>query len=638
MLAVAYGQNVHPNENSGKKVSPATANATILAGKDTDPAPLQSSPANAEDAQLSTLLKAAGSQYQPIQPAEVANTKARLLESLAALDAYLASSSEAAGWKNYLKWNQLSAQLAHGVQPDASQLRDVLKQYRDKYPGLELPWFTNVRYWLNAYANGVAALASPDVKQYQAQLETIGRALDASQRGQPVASKDLGRAVGALQRTGQARGLVAALRRRFSRPNVLVCASARLVTTGIARPVDDTRPLQDTIMGTYITGTGHTLGQVTGQLLSDPHHAAMATTMTGTASSTTVGYNGPVVIYASAQTGLWAQKMLYFDALGLHTQPAAANAMSSSCVTGVGTNRGGLIGRIIEKAAWKRIPEKKPLSDRISSEHARAKLATQMDLQADTLIDRANRLYGARLRNPLLRQEAFPRQLDISSDPTGLRITATQSSDEHLGAPGPPPQLAKQGEIYVQLHESFVNNLAADMLGGRTLTREEVEQGAIDTFGSLPPSMKQDQEEDSAPWAIEFAGEDPVTMAFDNDEAVITIRGQHYKSGGRTFQAMTVSARYKLVSTPNGMRADRQGELSVYPPAVGPGKAMGVREKVVEKMLRKRFNKIFEPQVVFHGLKLPGNFAKLGSLVAHNFKADGGWLLVAWDEGGTSEK
>ncbi|HEY5311804.1 MAG TPA: hypothetical protein VIK18_04770, partial [Pirellulales bacterium] len=205
-------------------------------------------------------------------------------------------------------------------------------------------------------------------------------------------------------------------------------------------------------------------------------------------------------------------------------------------------------------------------------------------------------------------------------------------------APGEPPQLARQGEVYVQLHESFVNNLAADMLGGRTLTRDEVERGAVDTFGELPASMKQDQEEDATSWAIEFAEEGPVTMAFDRNEAVITIRGQHYKSGGRTFPAMTVSARYKLVSTPQGMRADRQGELSIYPPALGPGKPMGVREKVVEKMIRKRFNKIFEEKVVFHGLKLPGNWSKLGPLVAHNFKTDGGWLLVAWDEGKASEK
>jgi hypothetical protein len=187
--------------------------------------------------------------------------------------------------------------------------------------------------------------------------------------------------------------------------------------------------------------------------------------------------------------------------------------------------------------------------------------------------------------------------------------------------------------LYVQLHESFVNNLAADMLGGRTLTREEVEQGAADTFGTLPPSMKQDQEEDDTPWAIEFAEEDPVTLAFDHDEAVVTIRGQHYKSGGRTLQAMTVSARYKLLGTPQGMRADRLGELTIYPPALGPGKSMGVREKVVEKILRKRFDRVFEEKVVFHGLLLPGNWSKLGPLVAHHFKTDGGWLLVAWDEG-----
>lgn len=632
-LAISYGQQSAPKQNSDKKVSRPDGAPTPLGGNATSTVPSGKSAARqGADAELGQMLDQAASQYRSLPEAELQQAKAGLIAALATLDAYLHSSpTEGPAWKRYLKWDELQAQLVPAAMSDRAVLRDVLRLYRDKYPGLELPWFTNVRYWLKTYTDRLEAAAHLGEKAYKEQLNVVRQALNVAAQAKQPDSKQLGRAIAWLQHAGQAPELVAALRRRFSRANALVHVTSRLVTSGIDRPVDETQPIQDNINGTAVSGTGRTIGQVTGALLPDPQRGAIATTLTGVTASSTVGYHGPAIIYATAQTSIWGQKLLYFDANGLHTDAAAANAVSKSHVYGVGANHGGLIGRIVQKGAWKRIPEQKPRSDRISSQHASMKVARQLDRQAGVLIERANANYAAKLRDPLVRQEAFPRRLDVSSDPGAMRIVATESNDELLGAPGDPPQLDETGELYLQLHESFINNLANDMLGGRTLTREDVETGATDTFGSLPPSMKQDRDEDATPWAIEFAAEDPVAVAFDNNEASITVRGHHYKQGSRVFPAMTVSAKYKLVGTPQGMRADREGELTIYPPALGPGRQMGVREKVVEKMLRKRFNRIFEPQIVFHGLKLPGNWAKLGPLHAHHFKSQTGWLLMAWD-------
>lgn len=637
MLAVAYGPKSAAQEKSEKK-STAPAAGPALGGNPRSPGPGSSAAGQRDASQLIAAIDAARKGYRQTSPQQVADAKARLLDALTALDGWLSSSSEAPAWKSYLKWDQLQQQLASGAKPDPAQLREVLKQYRDKYAGLELTWFSNVRYWLKAYADTVEAAAASTPERFRNDLDAIAGILKGYQQGGPLASKDLGAVIARIQHAGQAPDLVARLRRRFSRPNAVVLASNRLITSGIARQVDETMPLRDNIMGTFITGTGRTIGSVTGQLLDDPHHASVLTSLSGTTWSSTVGYNGPAIICASGQTAISGQKLLYFDADGVHSLPASASAETSSTVTGVGSRHGGLIGRIVERAAWKRIPERKPASDRVATEHARVKVANQMDAQADALVERANRAYDEKLRVPMLRQDAFPRQLALASNPAGVRITATASSDELLGAPDDPPELTKHGELYLRLHESLANNLAAQMLGGRTITRAEVEEGAIDTFGVLPESMKRDQEEDNAAWAIEFAEEDPVTLAFDNNEASITIRGHRYRSGTRVFMAMTVSARYKLVATPQGMRADRQGPLVIFPPALGPGKPMGVREKVVEQMLRKRFNRIFEEQVVFHGLKLPGNWLKLGPLVAHNFKTESGWLLVAWEEGEAKQR
>ena len=134
--------------------------------------------------------------------------------------------------------------------------------------------------------------------------------------------------------------------------------------------------------------------------------------MKGMNSSRTVGHNGPAIIYSTSRTSLDGEKRFYIDAEGIHAIPAQVNAHVRTRVTGVATNKGPILDRIIKKIAWKRIPKEKGKSEREAAVHAKRMLAKRLDAESGVL---------------LAQPTAVPRSLSSSaraarSVPAGVRL------------------------------------------------------------------------------------------------------------------------------------------------------------------------------------------------------------------------
>jgi len=176
----------------------------------------------------------------------------------------------------------------------------------------------------------------------------------------------------------------------------------------------------------------------------------------------------------------------------------------------------------------------------------------------------------------------------------------------------------------------MVNNLCDGLLGGRTLTEEELQQKVIDLRGELPEALESDPDRD--PWSITFARSQPVTVKFGDGQIEVTIRGQRYTSGDRDFRAMNVTAVYKFEIDGPGIKLTRQGDLTIVPP--GKPRALSGREITLKTLLEKRFGKLFEPEVKYEGLILPGRWREAGILDLKQITAAGGWMALAWIESG----
>lgn len=566
--------------------------------------------------------------FRPITDADVVSSKAAVVAAADKLGEYL-SGANGAAWKKYLQWPDLEAQLK-ADKPDLEVLAGIYRKFTADQVGLELPIFANVADTLERYINDAAAHDETLRDQFAEQLKGLSTALEqyAKQPSEDLAI-DIGTRLGWLESRRQVPVLVRVIRGQLSRNNLLVVASERLVGAGIEQPLDEVTPVRDYILGTDIRGNGHMVGKVTVELVPSDDSAMFDTMLSGVVNSRTVGQNGPATIYSNGATAINGRKRIVINDQGFASYPATAAARTNTLVTGIGGSG------IVQRVASRKVGEQKSQGERIAADHAADRARLRMDKQINEQMAEAHFNFQNKVRNPLLRRRELP-EMKFRSTTDNLLFDMLAANRNQIAASTAPPAINVENDLAVQVHETTINNLAASLLGGVTLEEEELQKRVVEMRGSLPDSLKSDEERD--PWSITFARNQPVSVKIGDDALQITIRGQRYTSGDQEFRAMNVTANYKIALTePNeqgirGIKLVRQGELVIVPP--GEPRRLSGREITLRTLLEKRFGKLFEPEVVYDGLILPGRWREAGILDTKQLDVGGGWIALAWLESG----
>jgi hypothetical protein len=569
--------------------------------------------------------------FRPVSDVDVQAAKAELQASAAKLDRFLkASGANGAAWKEFLRWKTLQEHLASPA-PDAEVLKTVHQQFASDHNGLEMPVFADVGAALERYINGLSARKEDLKSQYATQIKGLADELkqyDTLPNGEVAFS--LGSRLGWMENMRQAMPLVRAIRTRYSHPNAHVRLSSRLVAAGIERPVDEVAPVRDLILGTSISGTGHTTGKIAVRLVPTTDKATMDTVLQGTVRTRTVGYNGPATVHSVGTTEISGNKRIVMDEKGLASYPAQATAKTKTEFRSIAAGRKGT--GIVQKIATRKAYQLKGESEKIAADHAAARVRTRVESEAAHGLSQAHWNYVNKMRNPLLRRSAFPPLLRFSTQADALFLTALQANRYQIAAPNNPPSVAVESDLAAQVHESAINNLAAALLSGVTIKEEDAQKQAVDLLGKLPEQLKSEGDRD--PWSITFARLRPVTVKFADNGVQITIRGQRFTSGERDFQAMNVTADYKIERDGERFRLVRKDELQIEPPNFVKGRTLSGRQVALKTLLEKRFGKIFEREIKSEGLVLPGRWREAGRLDPKQLQATDGWLVAAWIESG----
>ena len=235
--------------------------------------------------------------FRPVTAQQVEQARRDAVAASGGLERFLArgSADNAAAWKEYLRWDDLQQSISADGPPDPRQLADVLAPQYSGEPGLELPPFAALRDALLRYRRLLLAENDENVATlYQEQLAAIEKDLESgiAQSGGPLG--DLAARLEWLEQLGQAPKLVKEIRQQFSRPNLLVSTSAETINRGFDEPVFETTPVSEMILQTYVTGTAQTVGNVSASLLPMNDQAAIEVTLSGVATSQTVGRQSPV--------------------------------------------------------------------------------------------------------------------------------------------------------------------------------------------------------------------------------------------------------------------------------------------------------------------------------------------------------
>jgi hypothetical protein len=409
--------------------------------------------------------------------------------------------------------------------------------------------------------------------------------------------------------------------------------SGRLLSVGLDRDVNEMTPVQDEILGTAITGTGHTQAHVHFGLVPNAHRAQLETVFTGSTAATTVGINGPAIIHSTSTTSLEGHKNLLVGFGGIVSGSCAtACACTHSCINCIDTCECGMKGNIVVKVATRRSARKKPEAEAIASDHAAARLRGRMDTNIGGELTATNQRYHDKFLDPIWKRGVLPHDVHLATTTDFLYLVGTESSANQTAASGGPTAFTGPHDLGLQLHESFVNNAASTLLAGKTLTDEDFKKTLVDVLGRVPA----DFDEKSA-FIVVFPEQEPVVAKFDNDMVTISVHGMQFKADeDRQIPEATITAEYKIDRSASGTRLLLQEDPSKPAKDAEKKNYLTIKFKTQrlgtaanEPILRKKFGKIFRPEIVLNTV-LPGNWQKAGQLPIAQVNSQWGWLTLGW--------
>jgi hypothetical protein len=573
-----------------------------------------------------------GEAFRPVTEGRLAAAAARLRETLGPLDRLLARSPSGADWKRYLDWPALTAQAATGSAADAAVLRRLQKRLDAEENGLEMPQFAAVRRAVTAYAEAADAAKDPGAQAvYVQRLEKLAAAVAAgAATGTADALDPVGPLLARLEESGQAPATVARIRSAVNRPNLFLDVDESLLGTAVNRAVDETAPINDTVLGTRVRGSGRTTGLVLLDFVPSLQQAMVDLKLDATNHSDTRGSQGPVTVRTLGTTTVGARKRILIDDQRVAALPVEAHADTDTRTAGIGVNK-RFGQRLIRKIASRKIAEMRPQAEAISAAKARERVRTQFEEQTASAIAQASRDYQNKFRRPLMERGWYPELLHMSTSDSRLSVTARKALADQVGAFSAPPAVDSDAVLAARVHETLVNNAAEITLGGRTITQQFIEEQIKKNNGTLPEALGNDP--DQQPWSITFAKRKPVELDAGDDRVKVTVRGSRFTSGEREFPAMDIWAAYRIEPAPGGVRLVRDGDVQIYPPGFVPGggEKLTVQETSLRRILQKRFNKVFKEVVDVEPLKLPGELERAGPLPMEQLVArKDGWVAVGW--------
>lgn len=572
----------------------------------------------------------ARAEYRQIDDTQVASRRAELDRALAELDAMLARSRPgyAQGWKQYLRWDQLTTALADAEGADPKLLQEVLEKFGGRHAGLELPKFARVRTALHDYVSALSATRGAESpEQYATALDDLARHIQAYEQSPTGESGPaIARTLQWLETSAQQTQLVSAVQQRFNYPNLYGQASEGFLGAGFNAYVDRTTPINDVILGTTIHGTGRLTGTQVMDVIPSRRDARLNIMLRGNVHSRNVGYNGPVTIHNTAVTSVSAVKQLVINENGVFTLAARTHCGTNTTIHDICAKCG-----LIERIAWKRAAQQETQAEAIASQRAAARINGYIDREAIGPVAQANREFQEKFRWPLLRRGHTPR-MTVNSGNYGVGVQLLQQSRGQIAAPSPPPALQSAHDLQVQAHETFVSNFATAAIGGNELTDERLAQMLLEATGRVPEELQIT--EDKEPWSITFANE-PVSAKFDGNRVQIAVRANRFTRGrnedGTVDQEVTdpveISATYTITQTDSGATLTREGEVNVD--FVGKER-LSAAQVGVKTFLRRKFESLFKPEFVGEGLQLKGRWARAGKLVVREINTDRGWVNVGW--------
>jgi hypothetical protein len=539
---------------------------------------------------------------------------AKLLEST--------DKANADAWRVWLEWDKLAELLAARV-PDAAKVQQFEARLRQNERGLEIDQFRQLRDALRTLAVQ-SELAQSSLTDTTTELQRREvRALAAALGEQPLHSDadKCAQLLDWLSRLDDAGAKeAAAVRSQYSQPNVSARVSRRFAEHMAARVVEDSRPFTATAMGAQSSGTAITRINVGVEFVPDTNEGAIRLTLNGAVRMPdTVSTQRSVTVRSSADVAISAVKSVNVNHNGLRFDPASANATADIRIDDVSAEF-----QIIEWLARRRADRMRPEAANDTSRRVADEIENRADELSSELLTNAHKFFCEQIRSPLLRLDSLPERFQFSTTTDYLQIIALQRSFNQLAAAVPAPVYTERDDLAFRLHESFLNNVAASLLPGKTVQdRHWLEILGLIT-GSKPRGLWVHDRAD--PWSVTFARELPISTRIADGHIHVTLRFNAARVGDQTWQTpIRVEATLKPRITREGPALFRDGDVAIHIDNT-------TTNDKLHRTLSRKFDAVFPEELHFDGLVAPegGALGKLNALELADLRCERGWFSLGY--------
>jgi len=548
--------------------------------------------------------------------------KQRLDQSMVELENFLATSPQhQANWLAFLTWNDLRSELAKKT-PDQDILVQIEKTFRQNYFGLEMRQFTNVRDSLTYYTHALRFSADrpKTLEIFSNRLKNLSEQLQIPNTVKNFEhTREIGQTISYLMQGNQANELVNAVLGKYSRSNARVLISSEFVHKRFTRPVNESNPVNEVILGTQLYGQGRLQGWVTPQLLDSNTRAALRLNLNGSFSSQNIGYNRSVKLHTQGYGNVVAGETIALTDGGLMAlNDTATDATLSSQIDNIEARL-----RIVRKIASKQAAKQKPEADAIAEGRLEYRVRTQFHDQLTQQLSDANQ----RIKTPdlvVLARLGLERPKRTTwSSPQYLALLWKLQDKSQLAAPASCPLVVDPTGITFQLHESAITNLLDPVLSGRILKSSELNSMAGqfgDSFGKGLAQQKDDE-----PWAVAMANYHPVEIELDDSLVTFRIRTNKLDRGGQSLdQPSSIEASYKITLNNGAIQLERQGDVKID---FSGKQQRGARAVMLRSFLKKKFEEIFKEKLLDQPIRITDRLTdELQGLYLSSIQVDDGWI------------
>lgn len=599
----------------------SAASSAAPSAQTTPAAPILAVP---QDPALWNLVNQSYGELDPAKLPDLGRSRSNLEAQVERFERYLDSSpTQGPAWKSFLRWDKLRNELAQ-AEPNPETLNDLEKRFRQNYSGLEYSPFVGVRDALSQYVQQSRVSRDPNTTM-QILKNRLGKLSERMQlpdmRRDPKAMHDLGQVVTYMKQANQSPALVSSVLSKFSQPNIRAIVSDDFMRKSFSRPVDQSNPVNELILGTTILGQSVLCGRVSPVLIENPNQATIKLLMNADFASQNKGYNRGVVLNTTGRADVAACETLMLGEAGLMSLgDTGVDAQLSTSIQSIEHKL-----RIVRKIAAKQASKKKPQADAIGEARMENRIRTEFHQQLTEQLAEANSKLRQAMESPLLGRLGVPKpQRGSWSHPDQLGLHWKVQSGTQLASDAPCPFPADECGLTLQIHETVVGNLLDPVLAGRILRSEEID-GYVAQFGEMAKGIPRKEED--GPWALTLNSFRPVETVFDDNLIKFRVSTSRLEREDQALpNTATVEAAYRLVQTDGTVQLVREGELNVE----FTGKVQqGARGVVLRTFLKSKFEQLFRQELfdtpVRWSDRLPEQFKGL-QLCAVGI--DDGWLQL----------